>query len=58
MIVKFSAKYRLKLYLGAGDLASLGLVSLGLSPAELCCCLACCRHLARRFLNQTFNNVG
>lgn len=38
---------------GAGDLASLGLLSLGLSPELLCCCLACCRHLARRFLNQT-----
>ena len=38
---------------GAGDLASLGLLSLGLSPLLLCCCLACCRHLARRFLNQT-----
>lgn len=38
---------------GAGDLASLGLLSLGLSPVLLCCCLACCLHLARRFLNQT-----
>ena len=36
-----------------GDLDSLGLLSLGLSPPELCCCLACWRHLARRFLNQT-----
>ena len=38
---------------GVGDLESLGLLSLGLSPLELCCCFACCRHLARRFLNQT-----
>ena len=38
---------------GAGDFASLGLLSLGLSPELLCCCLACCLHLARRFLNQT-----
>ena len=40
---------------GAGDLASLGLLSRGLSPLLLCCCLACCLHLARRFLNQTYD---
>lgn len=38
---------------GGGDLDSFGLVILDLSPPELCCCLACCRHFARRFLNQT-----
>ena len=41
--------------LAGGDLESLGLLSLGLSPPVLCCCLACWRHLARRFLNQTCN---
>ena len=29
--------------------------SLDFSPLD-CCCLACCLHLARRFLNQTFKN--
>ena len=39
---------------GAGDLGSLaGLLSRVFSPPELCCCFACCRHFARRFLNQT-----
>ena len=39
--------------LAGGDLESFGLLILGLSPADVCCCLACWRHLARRFLNQT-----
>ena len=39
--------------LAGGDLESFGLLILGLSPPEVCCCLACWRHLARRFLNQT-----
>lgn len=41
---------------GVGDLASLGLLRRGLSPDPLLCCLACWRHLARRFLNHTCNN--
>ena len=39
---------------GGGDFESFGFGIRDLSPPELCCCLACCRHLARRFLNQTW----
>jgi len=38
---------------GVGDLDNLGLLSRDFSPLELCCCFACCLHLARLFLNQT-----